>query len=60
MDIIAATTSFGYGSSREHIPLVIKVSGIPCIIAKDFARIFFRNAINIGLILLECDEVVDK
>ena len=58
-DIIVATTNFGCGSSREHAPLAIKASGISCIIAKSFARIFFRNAINIGLPLLECDEEID-
>ena len=59
-DIIMATTNFGCGSSREHAPLAIKAVGVSCIIAKSFARIFFRNAINIGLPLLECDEAVDK
>jgi 3-isopropylmalate/(R)-2-methylmalate dehydratase small subunit len=59
-DIIMATTNFGCGSSREHAPLAIKTAGISCIIARTFARIFFRNAINIGLPLLECDEAVDK
>jgi 3-isopropylmalate/(R)-2-methylmalate dehydratase small subunit len=59
-DIIVATTNFGCGSSREHAPLAIKATGISCIIAKSFARIFFRNAINIGLPLLECEEAVDK
>jgi 3-isopropylmalate/(R)-2-methylmalate dehydratase small subunit len=59
-DIIVATTNFGSGSSREHAPLAIKAAGISCVIAKSFARIFFRNAINIGLPLLECDEAVDK
>jgi len=59
-DIIMATTNFGCGSSREHAPLAIKASGISCVIAKSFARIFFRNAINIGLPLLECDEAVEK
>ena len=59
-DIIMATTNFGCGSSREHAPLAIKAVGISCIIAKSFARIFFRNAINIGLPLLECDDAVDK
>ncbi|MEE9520677.1 MAG: 3-isopropylmalate dehydratase small subunit [Dehalococcoidales bacterium] len=59
-DIIAATTNFGCGSSREHAPLAIKAAGISCIIAKSFARIFFRNAINISLPLLECGEVVDN
>src|SRR4030043_2015297 len=59
-DIIVATTNFGCGSSREHAPLAIKASGISCVIAKSFARIFFRNAINIGLPLLECIEAVDN
>jgi len=59
-DIIVATTNFGCGSSREHAPLAIKACGISCIIAKTFARIFFRNAINIGLPLLECEAAVDK
>jgi len=59
-DIIMATTNFGCGSSREHAPLAIKAAGIPCIIAKSFARIFFRNAINIGLPLLECDDAVTQ
>ena len=58
-DMIMATTNFGCGSSREHAPLAIKAAGISCIIAKSFARIFFRNAINIGLPLLECAEAVD-
>ena len=57
-DIIMATTNFGCGSSREHAPLAIKASGISCVIAKSFARIFFRNAINIGLPLLECEDAV--
>ena len=59
-DIMMATTNFGCGSSREHAPLAIKAADVSCIIAKSFARIFFRNAINIGLPLLECDEAVDK
>ncbi len=59
-DIIMATTNFGCGSSREHAPLAIKAAGVSCIIAKSFARIFFRNAINIGLPLLESDEAVAK
>jgi len=59
-DIIVATTNFGCGSSREHAPLAIKASGVSCVIAKSFARIFFRNAINIGLPLLECQEAVDN
>ena len=57
-DIMMATTNFGCGSSREHAPLAIKASGISCVIANSFARIFFRNAINTGLPLLECDEAV--
>ena len=59
-DIMMATTNFGSGSSREHAPLAIKAAGISCVIAKGFARIFFRNAINIGLPLLECGEAADK
>ena len=59
-DIIMATTNFGCGSSREHAPLALKAAGISCVIAKSFARIFFRNAINIGLPLLECEEAVDQ
>ncbi len=59
-DIIMATTNFGCGSSREHAPLAIKAAGISCVIAKSFARIFFRNAINIGLPLLECDNAVTQ
>ena len=59
-DIMVATTNFGCGSSREHATLAIKASGISCVIAKSFARIFFRNAINIGLPLLECEEAVDN
>jgi len=58
-DIIMADANFGCGSSREHAPLAIKAVGISCVIAKSFARIFFRNAINIGLPLLECVEAVD-
>jgi 3-isopropylmalate/(R)-2-methylmalate dehydratase small subunit len=59
-DIIVATSNFGCGSSREHAPLAIKTSGVSCVIAKSFARIFFRNAINIGLPLLESAEAVDN
>lgn len=59
-DIIVAETNFGCGSSREHAPLAIKTAGISCVIAKSFARIFFRNAINIGLPLLESAEAVDN
>jgi 3-isopropylmalate/(R)-2-methylmalate dehydratase small subunit len=58
-DIIMATTNFGCGSSREHAPLAIKASGVSCVIAASFARIFFRNAINIGLPVLECVEAVE-
>ena len=53
-DIIVANKNFGCGSSREHAPIAIKASGIDCVIAKTFARIFYRNAINIGLPILEC------
>ncbi len=59
-DIIMADANFGCGSSREHAPLAIKSAGVSCVIAKSFARIFFRNAINIGLPLLECTDCVDK
>ena len=58
-DIIVADSNFGCGSSREHAPVAIKAAGISCVIARSFARIFFRNAINIGLPLLECPEAVD-
>ena len=58
-DVIVATTNFGCGSSREHAPLCIKAAGVSCVIAKSFARIFYRNAINIGLPILECDDAVD-
>lgn len=57
-DIIVGGRNFGCGSSREHAPIVIKVSGISCVIASSFARIFYRNAINIGLPILECPEAV--
>ena len=53
-DIMVAGVNFGCGSSREHAPVAIKASGISCVIAKSFARIFYRNAINIGLAILEC------
>ena len=59
-DIIVAGLNFGCGSSREHAPMVIKESGISCVIAKTFARIFYRNAINIGLAILECPEASEK
>lgn len=55
-DIIVANKNFGCGSSREHAPLVIKCAGVSCVIAETFARIFYRNAINIGLAILECPE----
>ena len=58
-DIIVANKNFGCGSSREHAPIAIKESGISCVIASTFARIFYRNAINIGLPILECDEAVN-
>jgi len=58
-DIIVAGENFGCGSSREHAPIAIKGSGISCVVAKSFARIFFRNAINIGLPIVECAEAVD-
>ncbi len=55
-DIIVAAKNFGCGSSREHAPISIKASGISCVIAETFARIFYRNAINIGLPIIECPE----
>ncbi|BDF67623.1 3-isopropylmalate dehydratase small subunit [Pseudoflavonifractor phocaeensis] len=58
-DIMVGGANFGCGSSREHAPLAIKASGIKCVIAKSFARIFYRNAINIGMPILECPEAVD-
>ena len=59
-DIMVGGANFGCGSSREHAPIAIKQSGISCVIAKTFARIFFRNAINIGLAILECPEASEK
>ncbi len=59
-DIMVADKNFGCGSSREHAPIAIKASGIKCVIAKSFARIFYRNAINIGLPILECEEAANK
>jgi 3-isopropylmalate/(R)-2-methylmalate dehydratase small subunit len=59
-DIIVADTNFGCGSSREHAPVAIKAAGISCVIAKSFARIFFRNSIDIGLPILESEEAVDQ
>ena len=58
-DVMVAGWNFGCGSSREHAPLVIKTCGTGCVIAKSFARIFYRNAINIGLPILECPEAAD-
>lgn len=59
-DIMVAGYNFGCGSSREHAPIAIKESGIDCVIAKTFARIFYRNSINIGLPILECEEACNK
>ena len=59
-DIIVAGRNFGSGSSREHAPIAIKFAGVPVVIAKSFARIFFRNAINIGLPIVEAPEAVDR
>ncbi|GAJ24692.1 unnamed protein product, partial [marine sediment metagenome] len=56
--ILIAGRNFGCGSSREHAPLALKEAGVSCIIASSFARIFFRNAINIGLPIIECEQVV--
>ena len=58
-DIIVATTNFGCGSSREHAPLALKGAGVSCVIAHTFARIFYRNAINTGLPILECPAAVE-
>lgn len=58
-DIIVANKNFGCGSSREHAPLAIKCAGVSCVIASTFARIFYRNAINIGMPILECDEAAN-
>ena len=59
-DIMVGKANFGCGSSREHAPIAIKASGISCVIASTFARIFYRNAINIGLAILECPEAAEK
>lgn len=59
-DIIVANKNFGCGSSREHAPIAIKATGVSCVIASTFARIFYRNSINIGLPILECDEAAKK
>ena len=58
-DVMVAGANFGCGSSREHAPIAIQASGIKCVIAKSFARIFYRNAINIGFPIMECPEAVD-
>ena len=57
-DIVVAKSNFGCGSSREHAPLALKTAGVSCVIANSFARIFYRNAINIGFPILECPEAV--
>lgn len=59
-DIIVANKNFGCGSSREHAPLAIKCAGVSCVIAETFARIFYRNAINIGLPIIECREAAEQ
>ena len=59
-DVIVAGENFGCGSSREHAPLAIKGSGVACVVAKSYARIFYRNAINIGLPILECPQAVEE
>ena len=59
-DIIVAGQNFGCGSSREHAPLCLKTAGVKCVIAKIFARIFYRNSINIGFPIMECEEAADK
>ncbi|MDE6882907.1 MAG: 3-isopropylmalate dehydratase small subunit [Lachnospiraceae bacterium] len=59
-DIIVATKNFGCGSSREHAPIAIKAAGVSCVIAETFARIFYRNAINIGLPIIECPEAAQS
>lgn len=59
-DVIVGGANFGCGSSREHAPLVIKENGVACVIAASFARIFYRNAINIGLPILECKEAAER
>ncbi len=59
-DIIVADKNFGCGSSREHAPIAIKAAGVSCVIARSFARIFYRNSINIGLPILECPQFIDE
>lgn len=58
-DIVVAEENFGCGSSREHAPVALKAAGVSCVIAKSFARIFYRNAINVGLPIIECPEAAD-
>lgn len=58
-DIVVAEENFGCGSSREHAPVALKAAGVSCVIAKSFARIFYRNAINVGLPIMECSDAVD-
>jgi 3-isopropylmalate/(R)-2-methylmalate dehydratase small subunit len=59
-DLIVATKNFGCGSSREHAPIAIKAAGVSCVIAETFARIFYRNSINIGLPIVECKEAANR
>ena len=59
-DIVVADENFGCGSSREHAPVAIKAAGVSCVIAKSFARIFYRNSINMGLPILECPEAAEE
>ncbi len=59
-DVIVAGKNFGCGSSREHAPIAIKASGVACVVARSFARIFYRNAFNMGLPILECPEAAEK
>ena len=59
-DLIVANKNFGCGSSREHAPIAIKAAGVSCVIAETFARIFYRNAINIGLPIIECKEAAEN
>lgn len=58
-DIVVAEENFGCGSSREHAPVALKAAGVACVVAKSFARIFYRNAINTGLAIMECPEAVE-
>ena len=59
-DVVVAGWNFGCGSSREHAPIAIKAAGVSCVIAKTFARIFYRNSLNIGLPILECEEAAEE